>query len=96
MPREVTAEQSTHRADAPMLHLEPREIRAGNERTDASRTERRRGEPRHDVEQARILEDAERVRVHRRTPPGTKNPNDAARPFGLSDPTEATTVTPAC
>jgi len=95
-PRQIAIEQTAHRTDPPMFGLEPRQIRPRRECADAGRAERRRGEAGDDVEQSRILEDAERVRVHRPSPSGTKNPNDAGRPFGLSRPTEATTVTPAC
>jgi hypothetical protein len=76
--------------------LERRDVGVRHERADARRARRRGRKAGNDVEQPRILEDAESVRVHRAPRVGTKNPNDARRPFGFGQPIEAPTVTPAC
>jgi hypothetical protein len=96
VPRGLAGDEATHRGDAAMLGLEPRQLGARRERTHARRARCGRGESGHQLQQPRILEDAERVPVHRSDAPRTTNPNGTARPFGLGPATDASTLTPAC
>jgi hypothetical protein len=94
MPWQVAAEEAAHRTDTAMLSLEPGKIDRRRQRAHACSAGRRRGEARDQLEQPRILEDPERVRVHRPRLRGTKNPNGTMRPFGCRR--SAKLIAPPC
>ena len=64
-PRGLAAEERPHRGHAPVLCLQPREVRARHECAHARGAGRGGGPLRHQLEQPRKLENSKGVRVHR-------------------------------